>query len=74
MTDGGQQQPSDLVEIARRNGDFKKNYGTWLGAFLYLRSLSAARRRPLFWTGLITVTLSATLPWLAKLTWRWPAP
>ena len=30
---------SDLVEIAKRNGDFRKNYGLLVGAFLYLRSI-----------------------------------
>lgn len=45
MTGQGQQH-SDLVEIARRNGDFRRNYGTLIGAFLYLRSLNAARGRP----------------------------
>ena len=39
---------SDLVEIAKRNGDFRKNYGLLVGAFLYLRSINAARPR-LFW-------------------------
>lgn len=34
---------SDLVEIAKRNGDFRRNYGVLVGAFLYLRSISAAR-------------------------------
>jgi len=27
---------SDLVEIAKRNGDFKKNYGVLVGAILQL--------------------------------------
>jgi hypothetical protein len=66
------QQLSDLVEIARRNGDFKKNYGTLIGAFLYLRSLNAARGRPFYWLGAICALLSAALPWLAKLDWRLP--
>jgi hypothetical protein len=34
---------SDLVEIAKRNGDFRRNYGLWMGAFLYLRSIRAAQ-------------------------------
>jgi hypothetical protein len=38
-----------LVEIAKRNGDFRKNYGVLVGAILYLRSISAARPR-LFWS------------------------
>jgi hypothetical protein len=66
------QQLSDLVEIARRNGDFEKNYGTLIGAFLYLRSLNAARGRPFYWLGAICALLSAALPWLAKLDWRLP--
>jgi hypothetical protein len=28
--------PSKLSKIAKLNGDFRKNYGTLLGAFLYL--------------------------------------
>ncbi len=39
---------SDLVEIAKQNGDFRKNYGVIVGAILYLRSINAARPR-LFW-------------------------
>jgi hypothetical protein len=64
----------DIVEIARRNGDFKRNYGTLIGAILYLRSLSAARRRSFCWPGLVCALLSAALPWLAKLGWRLPWP
>jgi hypothetical protein len=40
---------SDLVEIAKRNGDFRKNYGLLVGAFLYLRSINAARYRSFWW-------------------------
>jgi hypothetical protein len=57
-------QSSDLVEIAKRNGDFRRNYGIFLGAFLYLRSLNAARGRSFFWSGLIAAVLSAALVWL----------
>jgi hypothetical protein len=66
------QKHSDLVEIARRNGDFKKNWGIPIGAFLYLRSLSAARGRSFYWLGLICALLSAALPWLAKFGWWFP--
>jgi len=41
---------TELVEISKLNGDFRRNYGKLIGAFLYLRSISAARGRPLFWT------------------------
>jgi hypothetical protein len=44
---------SDLVEIARRNGDFRKNWGLIIGAFLYLRSIGAARGRSFWWKGLV---------------------
>jgi hypothetical protein len=50
---------SDLAEIAKRNGDFKKNYGTVIGAYLYLRSLSAARGRSFFWAGSIGLMILA---------------
>ena len=57
---------SDLVEIARRNGDFRRNYGTLLGAFLYLRSLRAACGRPSSWSGPAFALFSAALAWLLK--------
>ncbi|MFK4720843.1 hypothetical protein ABIE89_001943 [Bradyrhizobium niftali] len=57
---------SDLSKIARLNGDFKRNYGTLLGAFLYLRSISAARGRSVFWAALASVASSACLAWLWK--------
>ncbi|NYG48493.1 hypothetical protein GGD67_005978 [Bradyrhizobium sp. IAR9] len=41
---------SDLPEVAKLNREFRRNYGTLLGAFLYLRSISAARGRSWFWT------------------------
>lgn len=44
---------SDLVEIAKRNGDFRKNWGPIIGAFLYLRSIGAACGRSVWWKGLI---------------------
>ena len=64
-------QSSDLVEIAKRNGDFRRNYGTLIGAFLYLRSLSAARGHSFYWFGLIFALLSAGLSWVTRLGWRW---
>ena len=41
------EQSSELVKISKLNGDFRKNYGRLIGAFLYLRSVSAARGRSL---------------------------
>ncbi len=62
---------SDLSKIAKLNGDFRRNYGALLGAFLYLRSISAVRGRPLLWTGLIAIMCSTLGTWLMKhgLTW-----
>lgn len=64
-------QSSELVEISKLNGDFKNNYGKLIGSYLYLRSISAARGRSFFWTGLISIVCSAALAWLARhgLTW-----
>lgn len=39
------QLSDDLAKIAKLNGNFRKNYGPLLGAYLYLRSISAARGR-----------------------------
>lgn len=57
---------SDLPEIAKLNGDFRRNYGKLLGAFLYLRSISASRQRSWFWTALLSAVCSAALTWLGK--------
>ena len=57
---------SELIEISKLNGDFRKNYGKLIGAYLYLRSVSAVRGRSLFWTGLIWAACSAALTWLAR--------
>jgi hypothetical protein len=56
---GQDETHSDLVEIAKRNGDFRKNYGVLVGAFLYLRSISAARRGSNWWSGLLVATTGA---------------
>ena len=62
---------SELVEISKLNGDFKRNYGKLLGGWLYLRSISAARGRSYLWGGLLFAAVSAGLAWLQKhgLTW-----
>ena len=52
---------SELFKIAKLNGDFRMNYGTLLGAFLYLRSISAARGRSWIWGGLFSLVCSAVL-------------
>lgn len=63
--------PSDVVAVSKLNGDFKRNYGLILGAFLFLRSLSAARGRSFFWAGLISIGTSLAAAWLAKHGWSW---
>jgi hypothetical protein len=57
---------SELVEISKLNGSFKKNYGTFIGAYLYLRSISAARGRSHFWGGLWFALASVGVTWLEK--------
>jgi len=57
---------SELSKIARLNGDFRRNYGPLLGAFLYLRSISAARGRSWFWAGLYSLLGSAALGWVSQ--------
>jgi hypothetical protein len=59
-------QYSELVEISKLNGDFRRNYGKLIGAFLYLRSISAARGRSIIWTSTISIALSAALAWLTR--------
>jgi hypothetical protein len=60
------EQSSELVAIARLNGDFKRHYGRLLGAFLYLRSVTATRGRSYFLSGLWLAALSVTGGWLHR--------
>lgn len=62
---------SELSKIAKLNGDFRRNYGTLLGAFLYLRSISAARGRSWFLAGLISLVFSAAMGWVGKHGFSW---
>ncbi|MCA1430204.1 MULTISPECIES: hypothetical protein [Bradyrhizobium] len=62
---------SELSKIAKLNGDFRRNYGTILGAFLYLRSINAASGRSWFWGGLLAVALTAGVTWLQKQVLFW---
>ena len=55
-----------IYRLAKLNGDFRRNYGTLLGAFLYLRSISAARSRSWRWGGLFSSACSIVLDWLSK--------
>lgn len=58
-------QASELSKIAKLNGDFRRNYGVVIGAFLYLRSINAARHAS-HWGGLIVAFATAILTWVAK--------
>ncbi|MGY3590317.1 hypothetical protein ACVIGB_010100 [Bradyrhizobium sp. USDA 4341] len=60
---GQQARSSDLVEIARRSGEFRKHYGVVLGAFLYLSSISAARPRSIWWSGVLSALIGAAAIW-----------
>lgn len=65
---------SDLAKIAKLNGDFRRNYGTLLGALLYLRSINAARGRSFLWVlgaALLSVVCPEGLAWLWKHVAQW---
>lgn len=64
---------SELSKIAKLNGDFQRNYGTLIGAILYLRTVSAARRSPWLWASVISIAFSAVLSWLGRHGWSLPA-
>jgi hypothetical protein len=57
---------SGLVEIAKLNGDFQKNYGKLVGGYLFLRAINAVRGRPEFWRGVRFAVASICCGWLAK--------
>ena len=52
-----QDRNSDLVEVIKRNGEFRK-WGTFWGPLLYwlsVKAAKAARPRPFLWSGLVTL-------------------
>jgi hypothetical protein len=55
---------SDLVEVIKRNGEFRK-WGPFWGPLLYLRSLNAARPpRSILWKGMVAAgTVVGGLLW-----------
>jgi hypothetical protein len=53
---------SDLVEVIKRNGEFRK-WGPFWGPVLYWLSLKAARRRSFYWRGLAAVLIGAAGVW-----------
>lgn len=55
-----------LVAIAKLNGDFKRNYGKLIGAFLYLRSVKAARGGSFLRTGVFVLIGSIVVAWLKQ--------
>jgi hypothetical protein len=57
---------SDLVEISKLNGEFRRNYGKLIGACLYLHSINAARGRSFLWNGFLLALASGGLTWLKK--------
>jgi hypothetical protein len=61
-------QSSELVEISKLNGDFRKNYGKLIGAYLYLRSISAARGCPILWN-MFAVAVAFLVYWLRTRCW-----
>jgi hypothetical protein len=62
---------SELVEISKLNGDFGKNYGKLIGAFLYLRSVSAVRGRSWFWAAFVCAIVSVGIAWLKQRGLAW---
>ena len=59
-------QSSELVELSKLSGDFRRHYGTVIGAFLFLCALNAARGRSYFWHGLLLAACATGLTWLKQ--------
>ena len=63
-------QSSELYEILKFNGDFKKNYEKLIGADLYPSSVKAVRG-PSFWRTVMVAVVSTRLTWLQKYGFSW---
>lgn len=62
---------SELVAISKLNGDFRRNYGKLIGAFLYLRSISATRGRSFAWLSMVLAAGTCALPFFQRYGLSW---
>lgn len=61
-----------LIEVVKRNGDFRKNYGRAIGAFLFLRAVSAARGRTVLGSAMAAIVTAAFAAGLQRYGWHIP--
>jgi hypothetical protein len=54
---------SDLVEVVKRNGEFRK-WGWFWGPILYWLSIKATRPRSFLWQGLAAIAVGAAGLWI----------
>lgn len=59
---------ANLIEVLKRNGDFSKNYGPWLGALLLWLAMKSARPRSIWWTGLAAAAAAGAVAFLQSRT------
>jgi hypothetical protein len=60
---------SELVEISKLNGSFKRNYGRLLGAYLSIRA--ARRGRSTMRAGGMSIACSTALAWMMRYGLAW---
>lgn len=62
---------TELVALAKLNGNFQRNYGKLIGALLYMRSVNAVSGRSSLWTGLLFTASSAVIGWFERYAVAW---
>jgi hypothetical protein len=62
---------SELIAIARLNGDFRKNYGKLIGAYLYLRSISTIGGRRYILSTFLFAASAAIVGWIERHAFTW---
>jgi hypothetical protein len=61
---------SELLEVLKRSGNFRKDWGLLFGAFFFHRAINAAAgRRPFLWTWLAGGGIAAATAWLQSHWW-----
>jgi hypothetical protein len=65
VNDEARPEHSDLLEIAKQSGEFKKHYGKWWGGYIQLQFMKAASgRRSFWWTNMLAAGTVAGGLWL----------
>lgn len=61
-----QEKESDLVEVLKRSGSIRKDWGLVFGSIIMNRSINAAAGRKPIWWALMSAAAGSAMTWLLQ--------